>query len=152
MTPRPPTAISGNAIASSPDNTRKSAGTARQTSHICCMFPDASFTPTMFGMRRQAHKRRDLDVHARPARDVVDHDRQRGALGNRAVVLVEAFLRRLVVVRRHRQEAVGAGLRQIARELHDFFGVVSAGAGKDGHLAGGFIGEDLDDAQTLGRR
>ena len=50
MTPRPPTAISGNAIASSPDSTRKSAGTARQTSHICCMFPDASFTPTMFGI------------------------------------------------------------------------------------------------------
>ena len=50
MTPRPPTAINGSVIASSPDSTMKSAGTARQISHICWMLPDASFTPTMFGM------------------------------------------------------------------------------------------------------
>ena len=50
MTPRPPTAISGSVIASSPDSTMKSAGTARQTSHICVMLPDASLTPTMFGI------------------------------------------------------------------------------------------------------
>ena len=50
MIPRPPIAISGNVIASSPESTRKSAGTALQTSHICVMFPDASFTPTILGI------------------------------------------------------------------------------------------------------
>ena len=28
----------------------KSGGTTRHTSHICVMFPDASLTPTMFGI------------------------------------------------------------------------------------------------------
>ena len=50
----------------------------------------------------------DLQVDAGAARDVVEHDRQRRALGDRLVVLIQAFLRRLVVVRRHRQDAVGA--------------------------------------------
>ena len=50
ITPRPPTAISGSVIASSPESTMKSAGTAWQTSHIWLMLPDASLTPTMFGM------------------------------------------------------------------------------------------------------
>ena len=48
--PRPPTAISGSVNASSPDSTMKSDGTARHTSHICDMLPDASFTPTIFGI------------------------------------------------------------------------------------------------------
>ena len=74
------------------------------------MLPDASLTPTMFGICGEAHERRRLDVDAGPARHVVDDDRQRRALGDRAVVLVEPFLRRLVVVRRDRQEAGGAGL------------------------------------------
>ncbi len=42
-------AISGKVIASSPDRTMNSDGTRWQTSHICEMLPDASFTPTMFG-------------------------------------------------------------------------------------------------------
>ena len=50
MMPRPPTAISGSVSASSPDSTMKSDGTARQISHICVTLPDASFTPTMFGI------------------------------------------------------------------------------------------------------
>ena len=50
MIPRPPTAINGSVRASSPDSTTNSGGTASQTSHICVMFPDASFTPTTFGI------------------------------------------------------------------------------------------------------
>ena len=50
MIPRPPIAISGSVNASSPDSTMKSLGTARQTSAICCMLPEASFTPTMVGI------------------------------------------------------------------------------------------------------
>ena len=50
ISPRPPTAINGSASASSPDSTWKSGGTARQTSHICVMLPEASLTPTIFGI------------------------------------------------------------------------------------------------------
>ena len=50
ITPRPPTAITGSAIASSPLSTRKSSGMRAQTSAICIMLPDASFTPMMPGI------------------------------------------------------------------------------------------------------
>ena len=50
MMPRPPTDISGSVSASSPERTRKLSGTLRQTSTICVTLPDASFTPTMFGI------------------------------------------------------------------------------------------------------
>jgi hypothetical protein len=50
MTPRPPIDITGSASASSPLSTMKSAGTRTQTSQICDMLPDASFTATMFGI------------------------------------------------------------------------------------------------------
>ena len=50
MTPRAPIDIIGSVMASSPDNTMKSGGTARTYSHACCMLPDASLTPMMFGI------------------------------------------------------------------------------------------------------
>ena len=43
-------AMSGTVSASSPDSTRKSAGTARTMSAICDMLPAASFTPTIVGI------------------------------------------------------------------------------------------------------
>ena len=49
MIPCPPTAIVGSVNASSPERTRKPAGTALQTAQICDMLPDASLTATMFG-------------------------------------------------------------------------------------------------------
>ena len=49
MTPRPPIAISGNVIASSPERTMKSSGSSWQISVIWLMLPEASFTPMMFG-------------------------------------------------------------------------------------------------------
>ena len=50
MTPWPPTAIRGSVSTSSPDSTMKLDGTARHTSHICVMLPDASLTPAMLGI------------------------------------------------------------------------------------------------------
>ena len=78
----------------------------------------------------QADERRHVDVAAGPARHVVDDDRQADLAGNRAVVLEEAFGRRLVVVRRHGEDAAGAGLLHPPRRVDDFLRVVAAGAGQ----------------------
>ena len=80
---------------------------------------------------------------------VVEHDRQRRALGDRLEVLIQAFLRRLVVVRRHRQQAVGADAFHVARQLDHLARVVAAGAGQHRHAAVGFFDDELDDAQLL---
>src|SRR5437899_1012989 len=66
-------------------------------------------------------------------------------------MLVQPFLRRLVVIRRDREESIGAGLGELARQLDDFLSVIATGPGEDWHLAAGFLGEDLDDAPALGR-
>ena len=104
----------------------------------------------MFGIARQAHERRHVDVDAGAAGHVVDDDRQRRALGDRAVVLEQPFRRRLVVVRRHREQALRAGLLHLVRELDHLRGVVAAGAGQHRHLAVRFVDENLDDAKALG--
>ena len=91
-------------------------------------------------------------VHAGPAGNVVEHDRQRRRLGDRLEVLVEAFLRRLVVVRRDRQQPVGADALHVARQLDHFPRVVSAGAGQHGHLALGFLDDQLHHAQLVAMR
>jgi hypothetical protein len=76
ITPRPPTAISGRAIASSPDSTVKFDGTSRQTSHCCVMLPEASFTPTMFSMAASRASVRGSTLQAGARRHVVDDDRE----------------------------------------------------------------------------
>ena len=69
--------------------------------------------------------------------------------GDGLVVLVEAFLRGLVVVRRDGEDAVDAQVLQFAGELDDFGGVVAAGAGEHGDLALGLFERDLDHAQMF---
>jgi hypothetical protein len=48
--PTPPSAITGNVTASSPEKTRNVSGTELMASAICVMLPLASLTPTMFGI------------------------------------------------------------------------------------------------------
>ena len=72
MMPRPPIAISGSVIASSPDSTMKSGGHgAAHVAHLRDVaggFLDADDVRDL-GEPRQ---RRRFDVHAGPALDVVD--------------------------------------------------------------------------------
>ena len=63
---------------------------------------------------RQPRQRGGLDVHAGAPLHAVDDDRQPDGRGDRPVVLVEAFLGGLVVVRRHREDAVGAHALELA--------------------------------------
>jgi hypothetical protein len=64
-------------------------------------------------------------------------------------MLIQAFLRRLVVVRRDRQQAGDTQALHLARNVDNFLRVVPAGAGKNGHLAMRFVDQYLDDPQPL---
>ena len=66
-------------------------------------------------------------------------------------MLIQAFLRRLVVVRRHGENAVDAHVLQFLRQLDHFGGVVAARAGQHRNLALGFFERDLDHAQMFAR-
>ena len=115
------------------------------------MFPDASLTPMMFGI---SASRASVAVSTfEPVRpgDVVDHDRQRRALRDRAVVLVEAFLGGLVVVGRDREDAGGTGPGHLADGVDDLAGVVAAGPGHHRHPAGRGLDDELDDAEAFAR-
>src|SRR6266849_1293896 len=50
MTPRPPRAMSGSVMASSPERTMNSSGTALRIAAICEMLPEASLMPAMFSI------------------------------------------------------------------------------------------------------
>ena len=67
-------------------------------------------------------------------------------------MLEQPFLRRLVVIRRHGQQAVRAGLLHLGGGVNHFLRVVAAGARQDRHAAVGFVDEDLDNPQALGQR
>ncbi len=98
---------------------------------------------------REPHHRGWLDVHASPPLHAVKNNGQRNAFRDRAIVLEQAFLRRLVVVGRHREDSVRAELGKFAREGNHFRSVVAPGAGKDRYLSLGELDGDLDDAKML---
>src|SRR5436190_1013876 len=65
------------------------------------------------------------------------------------VMLVQAFLCGLVVVRCNGEDAVRAQVLQLARQLDYFLGIVAAGARQHRDLVLGFFERDLDHAQML---
>ena len=78
-----------------------------------------------------------------------------GATGRKCGLLEVAegpFLRRPVVVRRHRQDAVHAELRVGIDRVNDLGGVVTARAGEHERLALGLLDADLDKTTLLRRR
>ena len=91
-----------------PASTEKSAGAARQISHSCPRSPDASFTPAT--LPAAATRSSVGGAMLQPVRlgYVVEDERAGDAVRDGAEVPVQAVLGRLVVVRRHRQQAVGA--------------------------------------------
>ena len=108
ITPQPPRAISGRAMASSPERTRKSSGTRVQyRGHLrdasrCFLDADDVIDSgeALYGWR--------LDVHTSTASHAVKNDGQGGGARDRAIVLVKTFLGRLVVVGRDGKNAVDA--------------------------------------------
>ena len=87
-------------------------------------------------------------VDARAARNVVEHNGQRTGLGYLLEVLVESFLRRLVVVWAYAQYAVDAAPVSVAYLFDHGHGVVAAASHEDWQLAvdqthNGFLDADL---------
>ena len=82
---------------------------------------------------RQAQRGLGLHVNHAAARDVVQDDGQLHRVRDGAEVLVDTFLRGLVVVRHHAHEAVDAKLRHLAREVHRVGRAVVAHVRDDGH-------------------
>jgi hypothetical protein len=81
--------------------------------------------------------------------DVVDDDRDADCVVDRLEVLVHAFLGRLVVVRRHHQHGVGAGLLGVLRQADGLLGRVRARARDHGHPALGLVDAPLDHLLVL---
>src|SRR3990170_4672335 len=98
---------------------------------------------------RAALERRRLDVDGRAALDVVDEDRDRDGLGDRAEVAGEAVLGRLVVVGVHDERAGRAGPLRVLREVDGLGGRVRARAGHDLDAAPRGLEDDLDDPLVL---
>ena len=109
-------------------------------------FLDADDVPAV---ANQALERGRLDVDRGPALDVVDEDRQRGGLGHRAEVAIEAFLRRLVVVGIHDQRGLGPGPLGLRGEIDGVRGRVGARADHDEDPARRGGDDGLDDPLVL---
>ena len=77
----------------------------------------------------------DRHVDHRARRDIVDDDRNADRIVDRLEVLIEAFLRRLVVIGRDHEHRVGAGLFGVLGKRDRLLGRVRAGAGDDRHAA-----------------
>ena len=82
-------------------------------------------------------------------RDVVDDDRNADRIVDRPEMLIKPFLGRLVVIGRHDQHRVGAGLLGVAGELDRLVRVVRAGAGDHRHAAARLVDADVDGAAVL---
>ena len=93
--------------------------------------PLASLTATIRGCSAEAQQRLGADRRAGAARDVVEHHRQVGGVGDGGEVRDQPGLRRLVVVRRDDQQAVRARLCGRLGQLDGVRGVVGADAGDD---------------------
>ena len=101
------------------------------------------------GQLGQAQGGLDRHVCHGPAWHVVEHHRQVHRLEDGLEVLVDAFLRGLVVVRHHRQAAVRADLLRKAGELDGLAGGVAAGARHHGHPPANVVYRDADDLAVL---
>ena len=91
-------------------------------------FEETSCRPATLRDLGQAQDRFDVEVEARPDRRVVDDHRQVGGVGDRREMAQQAIRARLVVHRRHRDDAVGLGRGGVARPEDRARRVVSAGA------------------------
>jgi hypothetical protein len=78
----------------------------------------------------EPRERRGQDVRRGARGDVVDDERKAGVARNGFVMRDDAFLRRLVVVGRDQQRAVGAHAPGMARQLDRFARVVRARSGE----------------------
>ena len=149
MQPCPPCALKPSAVMSSPESWLKSSPIAMRCCDTRAMLAVASFTPAMFGKLIQPLHRVDVDVDDRAGRNVVHDDRNADGVVDRLEVLVEPFLGRLVVIGRHHQHGVGAGLLGVLRQADRLGGRVRARARDHRNPALGLVHAPFDDLLVL---
>ena len=86
----------------------------------------------------------DRHVDHRTRRNIVDDDRNADRIVDRLEVLIKPFLSRLVVIGRHHQHGIGAGLFGVLGERDRFLGGIGAGAGDDRNAALRLLDAPLD--------
>ena len=101
------------------------------------------------GMLRQLHIGGGLDGRAGAGGDVVENEGLGGGVGDSVVHGHQAVLGGLIIVGCHHQAGVGAGLAGKAGEVDGVGRVVGAGAGDDGHPAGGALHGEGDGVAVL---
>ena len=150
-TPTPPSAITGSVTASSPEKTRNVSGTLLITSAICVMLPLASFTPMMFEISASRASGGRFNVRGGAPGYVVEDDGLAiDRFGDRFEMAILALLRRLVVVRRSRQDRVHSGARrQFFGFLYGIVGRVRGGTGHDRHASGCDFDSGIDDMEPF---
>jgi hypothetical protein len=135
MQPTPPWALKPSAEASSPELDKVLAAGHALLGHSLDLAGGILHTNDVLEIIGQSTHRLGHHVDHRTRRDVVDDDRQLGRLGDGGEVQIEPALRRLVIIRRHHQHGVGAGLLGMLGKAHRFIGVVGACAGDNRHPA-----------------
>ena len=113
------------------------------------MLPDASFTATMFSISDSRFSVGvSILIAVRPCRlyAIIGIFT---AVADGFEVLIQTFLRGLVVIRGDGQNSVRAHVLHFFGELDHFRGVVTARAADNGHLALGLFKRDFDDAQMF---
>jgi hypothetical protein len=90
-----------------------------------------------------------LDVDHDPSGDVVDDDRLVARACDRCEVRDDPALRRLVVVRRHDEERVGAELVRLLCQVHRVRGRVRAGAGDNRCVVADRVDCSPEEVETL---
>ena len=105
--------------------------------------------PDDAGHAGQAQRRVVRQIRHRAPRHVVQNQRQVDRFGDSFVVLVQAFLRRLVVVRHHRQPGLGARCLRAFGQLDRFGGRVRAGSRNHRHPPGGLFDRGADQQAML---
>src|SRR5260370_25389061 len=88
-------------------------------------------------------------VHAGTALHAIQNNRQRNSFRDGAIMLEQSFRRRLVVIRRHRKNSIGAKSGQFARQRNHLRGVITASTRENRHLPLGQSDGDLNDLNVL---
>ncbi len=107
--------------------------------------------PAIRGMLGQTHDSLGQHVAHGATRHVVENDRQVDRIGNGNKVPVQAFLGGSVVVRDDREQSIGAGGRQFARQLDAFRRGIRATARDDRQATGDTCFGAPDQFRDLGR-
>ena len=131
ITPFPPMDNMGRVRLSSPESRVILSPASLIISAICPRSPEASFIATTSGSSAKPCHGFGQHIDTGPARDVIEHLGKGDGLGNGLEMLVKAFLGRLVIIGRHLQGGIRAGLLGMPGQLNGLACAVSSCSGDD---------------------